>query len=665
MTETSEYDVFLSFKNVDESGRPTRDRQLALELFNFLSHRGLHVFFSEVTLERQGVSAYKQVIDDSLDASRTLIAVGTSRAYLESRWVRYEWDSFFNDILSGVKPDGRVFVYVDGVPFNQLPRALRQAQCIQHSPDAMETLYRFISNASSLGKTLAYSRSETPTRSTQKEAYSSSEQPTGSAGITAQLLDGSVINYLNSERPIRGATKDVYFTPDHTMALKFYRTPDSNRVEPLRLLVERYNPTIPTKAGGMGGTDHSSAYFRKHFSWPSAVIVEPSQGVVVPTFPANFLFNTGPFRGKEKQASWFAVEKLEGRLPLDERGELIDRVRVCISLARCVRRLHQAGLAHSDLSGRNVLLDFRSGAALISDVESVVVPGLLPPDVLGTVGYVAPELIETIDKPLTNPGKRLPNIRTDEHALAVLIYQLLFKRHPLIGPKIHSTVSVEDDEFLAMGREALFIEDPTDNSNAPDSIKVPYTALGSHIEELCRQAFVEGLHNPERRPTAWEWERELVGFFDLLYPCPNAQCSGKWLLLNPTTLIGAPCPFCGVLIDEFIPRLEITRFSQDTSRSSVLRLPLFSGLGIYDWHLQDIYPGEDADHTRRAHIKRVHGELFLYTEGLHCQRLLTKDDEELSVDPIKLEDSALFRFTYGDTEAKVKVQIEKTETIEA
>lgn len=660
MTDPREYDVFLSFKNLDESGRPTPDRQLALDLFNFLSHRGLRVFFSEVTLEKQGVSAYKQVIDDSLDSARTLIAVGTSRAHLESRWVRYEWDSFFNDILSGVKPDGRVFVYVDSVPFNQLPRALRQAQCIQHGPDAMDMLYRFIANAYSQGKTQIDSRLEIiPARSGQQKAPPISGHATGTTGTTARLLDGGVIDYLTSERPIRGATKDVYFTSDRAMALKFYRTPDPNRVEPLRLLVERYNPTIPTRSGGMGGTDQSAAYFQGHFSWPSAVIVEPIQGVVVPTFPANFFFTSGPFHGKEKQVSWFVVEKLERRLPDDERGELSDRVRVCISLARCVRRLHQGGLAHSDLSGRNVLLDFRLGAALISDVESVVVPGLLPPDVLGTVGYVAPELIETIDKPLSDPGKRIPNIRTDEHALAVLIYQLLFKRHPLIGPRVHSTASVEEDEFLAMGREALFIEDPNDTSNAPDSIGVPCRGLGGQIEELCQQAFVEGLHNPERRPTAWEWERRLVRLFESLYPCPNTHCTGKWSLVNPTTLKGEPCPFCGVLIDVFIPRLEITRFSQDTNRSTVLRLPIFHELGIYDWHLQDIYPGEDADHTRRGSIKREEGEWLLYSEGLQCQRILTTGEAELCPNPIKLEDNTSYRFMRGNTVSNVKVQLKE------
>jgi hypothetical protein len=76
-----------------------------------------------------------------------LIAVGTSTEHLESEWVRYEWDGFFNDIISGVKPDGRVFSYVEGVEVKALPRALRQSQAITHRDGSLELLYRFVANA--------------------------------------------------------------------------------------------------------------------------------------------------------------------------------------------------------------------------------------------------------------------------------------------------------------------------------------------------------------------------------------------------------------------------------------------------------------------------------------------------------------------------------------
>src|SRR5438046_1313353 len=106
-----EYDVFISFKHLGPDGTPTRDSQLAEEVYNHLTSRGFRVFFSKKSLEQSGADAYKKAIDDALDASTVLVAVGTSKENLESEWVRHEWDGFHNEMLSGRKSNGRIFVY--------------------------------------------------------------------------------------------------------------------------------------------------------------------------------------------------------------------------------------------------------------------------------------------------------------------------------------------------------------------------------------------------------------------------------------------------------------------------------------------------------------------------------------------------------------------------
>lgn len=141
------YDVFISFKSLGPGGSPSPDSQLAATIYEFLTARRLRVFFSTISLEMLGISAYKKAIDNALDAARVLVAVGSSAENLNSEWVRYEWDSFYNDILSGVKPEGRVFVYLDGVAPSVLPRALRQSQAIGHGPGSLDHLYSFIINA--------------------------------------------------------------------------------------------------------------------------------------------------------------------------------------------------------------------------------------------------------------------------------------------------------------------------------------------------------------------------------------------------------------------------------------------------------------------------------------------------------------------------------------
>jgi hypothetical protein len=54
-----------------------------------------------------------------------------------SEWVRYEWDGFYNDILSGVKAGGKLFTYVAGLRTAQLPRTLGQTQTFIHSSESL------------------------------------------------------------------------------------------------------------------------------------------------------------------------------------------------------------------------------------------------------------------------------------------------------------------------------------------------------------------------------------------------------------------------------------------------------------------------------------------------------------------------------------------------
>ncbi len=93
--------------------------------------------------------------------------------------------------------------------------------------------------------------------------------------------------------------------------------------------------------------------------------------------------------------------------------------------------MHAAGLCHSDLSYKNVLIDPELGHACIIDVDGLVVPGKYPPDVVGTPDFIAPEVVKTSHLSKDDPRRVLPSIATDRHALSVLIYMYLLFRHPL------------------------------------------------------------------------------------------------------------------------------------------------------------------------------------------------------------------------------------------
>lgn len=86
--------------------------------------------FSGQSLAVLGADRYKEMIDNALDDCSVLIVVGTSLGNIQSSWVRYEWDSFYNDILME-KKKGRMFSYIENINPHDLPRTLRNLQCFE------------------------------------------------------------------------------------------------------------------------------------------------------------------------------------------------------------------------------------------------------------------------------------------------------------------------------------------------------------------------------------------------------------------------------------------------------------------------------------------------------------------------------------------------------
>ncbi|GHV49359.1 hypothetical protein FACS189499_10380 [Clostridia bacterium] len=140
------YDVFISFKHTDIYGNETEDSRIADRLYKYLTDKGLKVFFSDRELEKNGHADFGRVISDALEAARFLIAVGTCSEHFNSGWVYSEWSSFLNEIRSGRKENGDVFVLYENMNTNDLPFALRQWQAFKADKEH-ERLYNFINNA--------------------------------------------------------------------------------------------------------------------------------------------------------------------------------------------------------------------------------------------------------------------------------------------------------------------------------------------------------------------------------------------------------------------------------------------------------------------------------------------------------------------------------------
>jgi serine/threonine protein kinase len=417
----------------------------------------------------------------------------------------------------------------------------------------------------------------------------------------ARLDDGRTIEYddvvLGS-----GASKDVYRAADGEHVVAFYRRSDADAQRlfhaRLRAIMTRFNPTLPREQGGAACNNEEAQRYRELFSWPEAVVTSPCLGLVLPLYPERFWFKTNPkiaqrpgdsWNPTPKTAKWFTA--MRKRLRPAERGDFLAHVQVSLLLARAVQRMHQAGLAHSDLSGRNILLDplrQQNGdgkpGCLVTDIDTLVVPGHYPPDVLGTQPYIAPEVLAASALQSDAPGRVLPSRQTDRHALAVLIYEFLLGRHPLDGPRILPVETQEEEDQLAFGREALFIEHPVDQSNRPADVFPTFDCLGGPLSAMIHRAFVTGVHAPQERPLAVQWVQALCDTLDILQPCPNTSCPWKWF---PQSSDGSMrCPRCGSYPREPVPVLKLTD-ARGTMRRSLV---CFHGRALYQWHV-----GIDAD----------------------------------------------------------------------
>ena len=117
--------------------------------------------------------------------------------------------------------------------------------------------------------------------------------------VTSIIDPGKVYSYIDDGEPMRGGMKDVYFAPDRSYVVAFYRDKqDYNSRERLKKLVTQYYQSFFNREGG--------DYFKSLYCWPTDMVeLEHKVGLVVPTYNKHFFFEKGyalsnGIKGKEK-----------------------------------------------------------------------------------------------------------------------------------------------------------------------------------------------------------------------------------------------------------------------------------------------------------------------------------------------------------------------------
>lgn len=284
-------------------------------------------------------------------------------------------------------------------------------------------------------------------------------------------------------------------------------------------------------------------------------------------------------------------------------------------LAEAFHDLHLRGLCYKDISLMNLFLEPSSGRILICDNDNVAIDGRDPGSVLGTPGFMAPEVLLRQARPGAN---------SDLFSLAVLIFRLLTRHDPLLGTMELAIRCLDEPARRRLyGEDPVFIFDPRDARNRPDpeahpAALVTWPIYPAPLQALFLQTFGIGMKSPERRALTGQWKQVLARTLDQRRLCPHC---GQETFPDPA----APgrCWNCD---GELGPGLA-------------LQLPhglvqAATGNELHPHHFDNLHPqGLGSPLARLESHPGRHDLLGLRNLDAHPWQALLRNGERLNVDP--------------------------------
>lgn len=195
------------------------------------------------------------------------------------------------------------------------------------------------------------------------------------------------------------------------------------------------------------------------------------------------------------------------------------------NLVDAFHALHTKGLCYRDISFGNLFVDPETAEVAICDNDNVGIDGG-DVFVMGTTRFMAPEVVRY---------EAVPSSVTDLYSLAVFLFIIFVRGHPLEGVRTDSTYSWAESQHAAeqelirhnFGSNPLFVFDPRDSSNCPppgSPMLTYWNIYPEYFKAKFVRAFTTGLVDPSLagRVTAGEWRGALARLGDCVSEC---QCT--------------------------------------------------------------------------------------------------------------------------------------------
>lgn len=249
----------------------------------------------------------------------------------------------------------------------------------------------------------------------------------------------------------------------------------------------------------------------------------------------------------------YVMELMDGLIPLEEilrqahehmltedslagfltTGGLARRLRLLARLARVLARLHGLGIAHGDLSPKNVFISrsVEHDQVWLIDCDNLTYAVRNSTLQIYTPDYGAPEIFR---------GELGISTYTDIWSFAVMAFQTLTLLHPF---KSGSLVDADSDlETAAFRGDVAWVDHDTDDCNRAAAGIPREFVCTPKLATLFQRCFQGGLSEPELRPSMSEWAEVLEAAAALQIYCAEADggCGSTFLWSE-----AMECPFCG------------------------------------------------------------------------------------------------------------------------
>jgi len=207
-----------------------------------------------------------------------------------------------------------------------------------------------------------------------------------------------------------------------------------------------------------------------------------------------------------------------------------------LNYVSAVEAIHFKNFVVGDIKPQNILVNSQALTSVIdTDSFQITDPatGRFFRCPVGTEGFTPRELLEQLN------GKPFRTIdRTEKHdrfGMAVIIYLLLFGRHPFMEGrwKTEGAPPTPDERVM----EGMWIHNPGHNIGI-DRGTIPLDIVHPVIEQCFRRCFSEGHWDPQTRPSANEWRRVLKDAVADLVRCTRER--NHWY----SGTRGRGCPWC-------------------------------------------------------------------------------------------------------------------------